>query len=204
MSKVNNISKKQIGRRAGGGDTKAQILYAAQVLFAENGLDRTTIREVAAKAEVDPALVMHYFKTKKQLFVESIIPIVQGRQSSAISIALAETSQEYRGEKLAEALVGFIMDKNIQPLLLGIIRSVTSDESAVKILKNLIEQVFTSEIEKYISGPDKKLRSELIGAQLIGLILARYIVKADPIASAPPNVLIQYLAPRLQVLFDEG
>lgn len=204
MDKVNNISKKQVGRRVGGGDTKVQILNAAQILFAENGLDRTTIREVAAKAEVDPALVMHYFKTKQQLFVESITPIVQSRQSNAISTALAKTSQQNRGKKLAEALVTFIMDENIQPLLLGIIRSVASDENAVKILKNLIEQVFTNEIEKYINGPDKKLRSELIGAQLIGLILARYIVKADPIASAPPDVLIKYLAPRLQVLFNEA
>lgn len=204
MSKVNDISGKQVGRRSGGVNTKAQILRAAQTLFAAEGLDRTTIRQIAAQAEVDPALVMHYFKTKKQLFIESIAPIVQRRQSSIASTALAKTSHDLRGEKLAEALVFFMIDKEVQPLLLGIVRSVTSDENAVKILKNLIEHTFTSEIEKYINGPNKKLRSELVGTQLIGLVLARYIVKVEPLASASPDILVKYLAPRLQVLFDEG
>ena len=203
MSKVNDIGKKQVGRRAGSTDTKAQILGAAQTLFAEQGLDQTTMRQIATKAEVDPALIVHYFKTKKQLFVESITPIVHGRQVTILSTALSGVNHESKGEKLAEALVAFIMDDKIRPLLLGVVRSVMSDEYAVAMLKGIIENVLTNEIEKHINGPNKKLRSELMGSQLIGLIIARYIIQVEPLASASPEALVKYLAPRLQVLFDE-
>lgn len=203
MNKVNDIRKKQVGRRSGKADTKAQILEAAQVLFAKQGLDQTTMRQIAAESEVDPALIVHYFKTKKQLFVESIAPIIHDRQINVLSTALAEANPESKGEKLAKALVAFITDDTIRPLLLGVVRSVTSDEYAVTVLKNLIENVLTNEIEKHINGPNKKLRSELMGAQLIGLIMAQYVIHVEPLASAPPEILASYLAPRLQVLFDE-
>jgi len=203
MNKVNDISKKQVGRRSGNSDTKAQILKAAQMLFAEQGLDQTTMRQIAVKADVDPALIVHYFKTKKQLFVESVAPIIHSHQITLLSTALTEAHRELKGEKLAEALVDFILDDKIRPLLLGVVRSVTSDEYAVTVLKGLIENVLTNEIEKHISGANKKLRSELMGAQLIGLIIARYVIQVEPLASASRATLVAYLAPRLQVLFDE-
>jgi DNA-binding transcriptional regulator YbjK len=60
------------GRRAGSPDTRAEILAAAREIFAESGYDRATIRQIAARAGVDPALVHHYFGTKDQLFSQSI------------------------------------------------------------------------------------------------------------------------------------
>src|SRR5262249_43712964 len=51
--------------------TRAAILDAAQKLFAEHGHERTTVREIAAKASVDPALVIRYFGSKDELFVRA-------------------------------------------------------------------------------------------------------------------------------------
>ena len=49
--------------------TRAAILAAAQRLFAQHGHGRTTVRDIAAKASIDPALVVRYFGSKDELFV---------------------------------------------------------------------------------------------------------------------------------------
>lgn len=46
----------------------AEILKAAFAVFADAGYDRTTIADVAKRAGVSPALVVHYFGTKAELF----------------------------------------------------------------------------------------------------------------------------------------
>ena len=71
-----NIERKRPGRPPGTSDTRERILKSARNLFARNGIDKTSIRAVAADAGVDPALVHHYFGTKTQLFAAAIhIPI---------------------------------------------------------------------------------------------------------------------------------
>ncbi len=65
-------SRRRPGRPAGSSDTRERILSSARELFAHNGIDRTSIRAVAAKAGVDAALVHHYFGTKQQLFAAAI------------------------------------------------------------------------------------------------------------------------------------
>ncbi|NIR34980.1 MAG: helix-turn-helix transcriptional regulator, partial [Actinobacteria bacterium] len=57
------------GRRPGDpGVTRAAILDAARAVFGELGFERATIRRIAASADVDPGLVLHYFGTKQGLF----------------------------------------------------------------------------------------------------------------------------------------
>ncbi len=41
--------------------TKARILAAATALVAERGIDGTTVRDVAARASVSLATILHYF-----------------------------------------------------------------------------------------------------------------------------------------------
>ena len=75
------------GRRPGESGTRERIADAARVLFAEQGFDRTSVRAVAAKAGVDPALVHHYFGTKQRLFLEAVdFPIDTQRSIESLSI----------------------------------------------------------------------------------------------------------------------
>ena len=60
------------GRRKGNPGTREAILAAARDAFAERGYDKATIRQIAAGAVVDPALVHHYFGTKEQLFLATV------------------------------------------------------------------------------------------------------------------------------------
>src|SRR5882724_3549169 len=51
--------------------TKAAILKAAQQLFADQGYERATVREIAARAAIDPAMVIRYFGSKEALFARA-------------------------------------------------------------------------------------------------------------------------------------
>src|SRR5689334_16457158 len=70
MSRVNDPSARPT-RAEQRRNTEARILDQARRLFAESGYDRTTIRAVATAADVDPGLVMHYFRSKEELFARA-------------------------------------------------------------------------------------------------------------------------------------
>src|SRR5438876_1711207 len=70
-------SARRTGRRVGSGDTRGAILLAARALFAEKGLSATSVRGVAARAGVDPSLVLHFFGSKSGLFDAALEPPVE-------------------------------------------------------------------------------------------------------------------------------
>src|ERR1700744_5968146 len=68
------MSAAAAGRRPGNADTKSEIVEAAKRVFAAKGYDGASLRAVAREAEVDPALVHHYFDGKAALFVAVALP----------------------------------------------------------------------------------------------------------------------------------
>src|ERR1700722_9828946 len=60
------------GRRPGNVDTRGEIVEAAKRVFAAKGYDGASLRAVAREAQVDPALVHHYFDGKASLFVAAM------------------------------------------------------------------------------------------------------------------------------------
>src|SRR3989442_1811265 len=75
------------GRRPGRRDTRAEILAAAREAFVEEGYVRPSLRSIARRAGVDPALVHHYFKGKPDLFTEAL---KLGRDPLEIVLEMAE------------------------------------------------------------------------------------------------------------------
>ena len=69
MSETSNLT----GKTRKSERTRAAILKAAQELFAELGFERTTVRAVAGRAAIDPAMVMRYFGSKDELFAEATL-----------------------------------------------------------------------------------------------------------------------------------
>src|SRR5271165_22054 len=60
------------GRRPGGVDTCSEIVHAASAVFAEQRYADVSMRAIARRAGVDPALTHHYFPDKAALFVETM------------------------------------------------------------------------------------------------------------------------------------
>ncbi|HEY2003693.1 MAG TPA: TetR family transcriptional regulator [Candidatus Saccharimonadia bacterium] len=199
MSEVNSISGKSLGRRPGPGDAKEAIVEAARVQFAKNGYDRTSMRQVAAEASVDPSLIVHYFGTKQRLFIESMLPLFEAPK--LLPVALAGDKGTI-GLRLATLFIKMTSDMSVQKLMLGVFRSVSSEEEASKMARNFVQDGIMDLVEQYLPGPNRKLQANILGGQMVGLFVARYIIKVEPLVSASPDELIEYLAPRLQAHFD--
>lgn len=198
MNGVNSISGKGAGRRPAGDNTKAKIIAAAQKGFAENGYDRTSMRQIGSAAGVDAALIVHYFGTKQKLFVETMMPLFDGPKQLPHTL---EGDIHTIGLRLATLYVGIITNPMSQQLMQGMFRSVSSEEQAAEMLRAFVHEAIIMRIIQYLPGPNNELRATILGAQLIGVFVARYIVKVEPIASVDSAELIEYLAPQLQTHF---
>jgi AcrR family transcriptional regulator len=183
------------GRRPGASGTKEAILDAARRAFAEHGYQRATVRGVAELAGVDPALVHHYFGTKQALFVAAVrLPVNPVEQLSAV---LADDP-----ERVGERMIGVFLSvwdhsANNSPML-ALVRSAMGDEQAAAMLREFITEEVLGRIAEELGSPDARLRATLAGSQLIGLMMARYIIRVEPLASAPAAQLAAAVGPTLQ------
>jgi AcrR family transcriptional regulator len=183
------------GRRPGVSGTREAILDAARRAFAEQGYQHATIRGVAELAGVDPALVHHYFGTKQELFVAAIqLPVNPVEQLAAV---LAEEPDQV-GRRLVETFLSIWDHAADQSPLLALVRSAVGDEQAAGMLREFITEEVLGPIAGRLGSPDARLRATLVGSQVVGLVLVRYIIKVEPLASAPAAQVAAAIGPTLQ------
>jgi AcrR family transcriptional regulator len=189
------VARRRTGRRPGAGDTRARILDAARASFAERGYDGTPIRAVAAAAGVDPALVYHYFGTKQRLFVAASQFPVDVRASIAAVLA---GPPDGLGERFVRFVVTLWDGPEVGPLLLGIVRSATTDATAAGMLRRMLSEGPLGAIAAAIDLPDAEARAGLAGSQLVGLVMARYVIGVEPIASMSADEVAAAVGPTIQ------
>lgn len=183
------------GRRPGGADTRGEILGAARTLFAARGFERASVRAVAREARVDPALVLHYFGTKEKLFVAAIeLPF---EPETALPAVLAGDADSL-GERVAEFAIGLLENEQARARVLAIVRAAASEPAAATLLRRVIEQRIREPIARALGTEDAALRASLMGSQIVGLVMARYVVCVEPLASLPADELAARVAPTFQ------
>jgi len=183
------------GRRPGVSGTREAILGAARRAFAEHGYQHATIRGVADLAGVDPALVHHYFGTKQELFVAAVqLPVNPVEQLMAV----LDEDPGQAGRRMVETFLSVWDHAATQNPLLALIRSAVGDEHAAAMLREFITEEVLGQIAHRLGSADARLRATLVGSQIIGLAMARYIVKVEPLASAPPTQVVAAVGPTLQ------
>jgi AcrR family transcriptional regulator len=188
------------GRRPGNSDTRAEILDAARELFAARGFERTSVRAIAARAHVDPALVLHYFGTKENVFLSAIeLPF----EPEVVLPTVLAGDIESLGERVARFAVGVLEDDAARSRLLAIVRAAASEPSAAALLRGLIEKRIRDPIARALGTEDAELRAALMGSQIVGLVMARYVVGVEPLASLSPEGLIARVAPTFQHYLTE-
>jgi AcrR family transcriptional regulator len=170
--------------------TERAILDAAQELFRERGYQGTTIRGVAARADVDPKLVMHYFGSKEALFAQA------AHLDLDFSDALPGPPEE-----LGERMLTLLLDRleHDPDALLSMLRSMLTHEQAAAACRQAFAEQGDPTTEM-IDGEDAQLRSKLISTVMIGLVVARYLLKITPVAEASPQQLVDLLGPCLRPL----
>jgi AcrR family transcriptional regulator len=190
-----NTGRRRPGRPAGNSDTRDRILASARELFAQNGIDRTSIRAVAAGAGVDAALVHHYFGTKQQLFAAAIhLPI----DPMTVLVPMRETPVEELGLRLPSVLLP-IWDSELGTGLIATMRSLLGGAD-VNLARSFLQEVVVAEIAPRVDNPGGtgRIRAQFLASQLMGVVMARYIVKIEPFASLPAEQVAETIAPNLQ------
>jgi AcrR family transcriptional regulator len=190
-----NTGRRRPGRPAGNSDTRDRILSSARELFARNGIRNTSIRAVAAAAGVDSALVHHYFGTKEKLFAAAVrIPI----DPMAVIGPLREVPVEELGYTIPSTLLA-LWDSEIGAAFMATLRSILAGSEA-NLFRSFIQDVIAVEVGTRIDDPPGSgiIRVEFVASQLVGVLIARYILELQPFASLPADQVARTLAPNLQ------
>lgn len=184
------------GRRPGPTETREKILAAARDLFAEKGYDGTSLRAIARTAGVDPALVHHFYGTKDGVFVEAIrFPI----DPAVVLARVASFPSERFGELMVRTFLDVWGDDERRRPLLGMLRSAMTNEQAAALLREFVTSTLLARAGKATGAPQLSLQAA--AGQMIGLMILRYVVRVEPIASATEDELVELVAPTIQRYF---
>lgn len=183
------------GPRDERGVLQARILLAARHEFAVHGWAGTTIRAVARAADVDPALVYHYFGSKERLLDAATDPPAKWLHIVAETWA---TPREELGVRLVRAVLGAWTDDEIGPTLRAVVLTAAHDERTREKLRMVVERSLIGGSTLGTDEADRLRRSGLIASQLIGFALIRYVWKIEPVASMSEDEVVAAIAPNIQ------
>ncbi len=182
------------GRRPGQSTTREEILVAARQSFAKKGYDGTSLRAVAAKAGVDPALVRRFFGSKEDLLVAALTSTF--RQSEIADVVGGDL------DTLGDQIIGYTLGVWEKPanrdVLIGLIRSACTNARAARLLRDFFAGQILARIADALDDDEAQLRASAVGSQIVGLAFYRYVLKVQPIASASPETLRAIYGPTIQ------
>lgn len=188
------------GRRPGGEDTRGAIVEAAREEFTRCGYEATSLRAVARRAGVDPALVHHYFSGKAALFAEVIGALAD---PSALVGAILEEPRPELGRALVRTFLAVWDSPQGRDRFEMVFRSTASHEGSATMLREfLAEEVFgrivTAAGDPQVPLERRRLRAGLAASQMVGFAVMRYVLRLSWVVDATPEELVDELGPVLQ------
>jgi AcrR family transcriptional regulator len=195
VSRPGNARPAGRGRRTDGVDTRATILDAARAEFAAKGYDGTSVRGIARSAGVDAALVHHYFAGKEGVFAAAMhLPL----DPAELVPRLLDGPLDEFGERVVRTFFSIWEDPASRAPILAMLRSAMTSEDASALLRDFVSSALLGRIAPALPPPDRELRTTLAVAQLVGTAVLRYVVRVEPLASAPVEHVVARLAPVIQ------
>ncbi|MEP6695677.1 MAG: TetR family transcriptional regulator [Pseudonocardiales bacterium] len=183
------------GRRPAGSGTRETILSAARAAFARHGYDGATVRGIGAAAGVDPALVHHYYGTKQGLFVAAMeFPV----EPATVLPALLAPGVDGLGERLLRFFLALWENADGRSPFLALIRGAVSHEESAALLREFVTREVLGRVAAAVNESQPQLRATLVGSQMVGLAMARYVIRIEPLASADIETVVAAVAPTVQ------
>lgn len=180
-------------------DVRDAVLDAARAAFHSRGYARTTVKGVAAMAGVAPSVVSKYYANKESMFAAAMrLPF---DPASSVPTLLAP-GLDGMGERLVRATFEVFKDESTREDLLALFQAGNSAGKAAASLREFLEESIVDRVADLVGIPDARMRSALISSHLIGLAAIRYIVRLEPLASAPEEQIVRIYAPLIQDLLD--
>lgn len=171
--------------------TREAILSAARHLFAKHGYETTTVRDVAERARIDPAMVMRYFGSKEGLFA----------QAASVELELpspADMDKADMGRTMVEHFLEIWEGAGSKQGMAVLLRSAASNSYAAAKMR----EAFLAQVMPFITAigePDSaSRRAGLVASQLLGLAVCRYVLKLPPVVALSRAEIVTALGPTLQ------
>jgi len=184
------------GRRSPGEHSREAIVAAARVLFAEQGFDGTSLRQVAREASVDPAMVHHFFKGKDELFAASVaLPA----DPAAVLADVENVEPAVRAEAIVRAVLE-LWEGPAQHALVAFARGTIGSKAKTALMREMVTRAVLPRITPGLPGSaeEVRLRGSLVATQVVGLMMGRYVIRLQPLASANREDVVRWVAPNIQ------
>lgn len=162
-----------------------QILEKAEVLFAKNGCDATTVRDIAKASSVSPAMISYYFSSKEKL-IESLFDFRM--QNSKLNVEHVVMNENISPIQKIEIIISQYVDRvfawpefykimlteqmlNSNHAILNYIRQLKLNYA------HLIEKVINEGISQKIIGAKKNIDIVLLISAMTGVVMQFVINK---------------------------
>ena len=181
------------GRRPGDAEvTRRQILAAARELFSRSGFERATIRAIARRAKVDPALVHHHFGSKAALFAAAHeLP-----DPRAVLEPIFTGPPELMGEQVTRAYLE-LADSPGSPIV-SLLRAAATNDGAARMTREFVESGFLATAEALLPFDQPRRRLALCATHLIGIVVGRLILRVPEVADPTIDDLVELVSPTIQ------
>lgn len=183
------------GRRPGTPDTRDAILTAARRRFATRGYDATSLRSIATEAQVDPALLIHYFGTKEGLFAAAT-GLPPGL--SELLAGLATLPVHEFAATLVRSYLQLVDSDQSRNAIVALVRSAVSSDKAATMLREFLTAELLPIIARLTGHADAQPRASLVAAQLIGIAMLRHVIRVEPLVKASLDDIVALAAPAIE------
>ena len=191
------MSSARSGRRPGTSGTREAILGAARRQFADQGYGRASLRSIAAAAGVDQKLIAHYFGSKQQLFLAAIgLPINPGDVLLRV-LGDGERDPVVVTARLVDEVTAILEQPELVQSIAALIRAGASEPEVAQLLRAFFPGAVLESVEGLLGPGDPAYRLNLVGSQVIGLVMARAVVGLEPMSSMPARAVAESVAPNL-------
>jgi AcrR family transcriptional regulator len=174
--------------RRSGTATRERIRSAASALFRERGYARTSVRDIAARAEADPALVIRHFGSKGALFLDTVALTIDDEP-------LLDVPVEALGRRFVEVLL--TDPEETRRVYLALVQGSDEPQIAAR-LQRVHEETFVRPLRSRLQGSDADLRARLAAAIVGGLLYSLWIVGDEQLLAADRGELTDRYGALLQ------
>jgi AcrR family transcriptional regulator len=178
------------GRPRGGSDARERILAAARARFAGQGYGGTTMRAVAADADVDVALVSYHFGSKQGLFAAAMALALSPGQ--ILRSAMDGDPAALPDRILTTVLKTWDDPRNAEPLT-ALLEAAQQDEQLRRAFAEYVEREVVHRLADHLGGPRATERAAAVVTVVIGLVFSRWVLRLTPLADADPEAVHRVL-----------
>jgi AcrR family transcriptional regulator len=176
--------------------TRAAILEAAKAQFARLGYDRAALRDIAAEAGADVALIKRYFGGKEALFTEAL-------KASFNPDRLREWNRESFAREIAVMMAGGAhQDEARAHGFQFLLRAATSPTTA-PLLNVAIQERFLAPIRDWLGGDDAQARARVLAGAFIGFLVER-LIRNEPLTGRERDIFVDRVTAMFEVLIQGG